>query len=217
VSRTSAISPETFPIWGTAQLLADWWSDPFDDAAAGSLPAPVQPDSRADPTGAAALAAATRLGIEPGKLIALALATDTPGLVEEHERLFVGPGRTPCPPYESMWLDDAPPDRGIMMGSAAGAVLNLYQRVGLTMRPHPGELPDHIVVETEALTWCLERNHEPTVAHALVTDHLARWVPRFCDAVQTAAKHPYYQALAELTPSWIDAIACHIDERAAYP
>lgn len=214
---TSPISPETFPIWGTAQLLADWWSDPFDWAATGSRLAPISPEERSDPTGAAALAAAVRLGIEPQRLIALATAAETPGLVEEHERLFVGPGRTPCPPYESMWMDDAPPERGIMMGAAAGAVLNLYRRAGLTMRPHPGELPDHLVVETEALTWCLERNREPAVAHALITDHLACWVPRFCDAVRTAAKHPYYQALAELTPAWIDALTCHVDPGAAHP
>jgi TorA maturation chaperone TorD len=93
------------------------------------------------------------------------------------------------------------------MGAAAGAVLDLYHRAGLTMRPHPGELPDHLVVETEALTWCLERNRDPAVARALAVDHLARWVPRFCDAVRSAAEHPYYQALAELTPMWISALA----------
>ncbi len=208
--------PETFPIWATAQLLAEWWSDPFDEPAAGSPLVQASREQRSDPASAAAVAAAVRLGIDPEKIIALAMATDTPGLADEHERLFVGPGRVPCPPYESMWMDDAPPERGIMMGSAAGAVLNLYHRAGLTMRPHPGELPDHLVVETEALTWCLERNRGPAVAHALITEHLARWVPRFCAAVQTAARHPYYQALAELTPCWIDALAHHVDARAAH-
>lgn len=217
MSAPTRVSPESFPIWGTAQLLADWWSDPLDTVATGLPPTPTAQEGRPDPIGAPALAAAALLGVDPQKLIALAAATDAPGLVEEHERLFVGPGRTPCPPYESMWMDDAPPDRGIMMATAAGAVLNLYRRAGLTMRPHPGELPDHLVVECEALTWCLERNHQPDVARALLTDHLARWVPQFCAAVRTAAGHPYYQALAELTPAWIAALASEVDALTADP
>ncbi len=199
---------DTLPIWTAGQLLADWWSDPLGD---------VEGSQRADPMGAMALAAADMLGVQSKSLIRLATAVDVPGLVDEHERLFVGPGRTPCPPYESMWADDAPPERGIMMGTAAGAVLELYRRAGLTMRPHPGELPDHLVVECEALTWCLEDHREPEVARALVEAHLLRWAPRFCDAVRAEASHPYYQALAELTPGWLRALASQVEARAANP
>ncbi|HEX7105074.1 MAG TPA: molecular chaperone TorD family protein [Acidothermaceae bacterium] len=212
------VTPDTVPLWGTAQLLADWWSDPLDCADKRSLQAQATPacaDERADPGGALALAAAGRLGVDPQRLISLAEAVDTPGLVEEHERLFVGPGRTPCPPYESMWDHDSPPERGVMMATAAGAVLALYHRAGLAMRPRPGELPDHLVVECEALTWCLGRNHEPTVAHALLTQHLTRWVPRFCQAVRAEAKHPYYQALADLTPAWLSALTSQVEAQTA--
>jgi TorA maturation chaperone TorD len=207
MTATSGISPATVPTWGMAQLLADWWSDPLDGVPPGS----------ADPTGGMALAAGARLGVDEHRLIALAVAADAPGLVDEHERMFVGPGRTPCPPYESMWSDDAPPDRGIMMATAAGAVLSLYRQAGLAMRPHPGELPDHLVVECEALAWCLERNREPTVARALLADHLVQWVPRFCDAVRVAANHPYYRELAEITPVWIAALLTQVESPTASP
>lgn len=218
MSVQTQLTSERAPTWLAAQLLADWWSDPQGSFAVGSEPSlPASLGQRADPMGMMALASGARLGVEPQALIRLAMAADAPGLVEEHERLMVGPGRTPCPPYESMWADEAPPQRGITMGTAAGAVLSLYRRAGLAMRPHPGELPDHLVVECEALAWCLEQDRETAVAYALMNEHLSRWVPAFCEAVRAAAAHPYYQALAALTPGWTSALASLLETPPADP
>jgi TorA maturation chaperone TorD len=206
------------PLWPAAQLLADWWSDPFDAEASGTESRVPTRARTADSTSSSdAVATALLLDVEPELLAQLGLAVNEPGLVEEHERLFVGPGRTPCPPYESMWHDDAPSQRGIMMGTAAGAVLALYRQAGLTMRPHPGELPDHLVVECEALAWCLAGDRAPTVARSLLTEHLLLWLPRFCERVAAETAHPYYQTLAAVTPGWMSALADQLERRPAGP
>ena len=215
MNTQTQLEPTTAPTWLAAQLLADWWSDPYGSFAVGGSSLSADLGQRADPMGAVALAAGALLGVESQALKRLATAADAPGLIEEHERLMVGPGRTPCPPYESMWADEAPPQRGITMGTAAGAVLALYRRAGLAMRPHPGELPDHLVVECEALAWCLEQDRATAVARTLLNDHLLQWLPRFCEAVRTAAEHPYYQTLAALTLGWISALADLLEAQTA--
>lgn len=204
---------EELPLWAAAQLVADWWSDPTDtEAGSIGIPEPVRSGGRSDPLGQVATAAAALLNVDAEAMIALSTAIGNPtALAEEYERLMVGPGQTPCPPYESMWNEDAPQQRGIMMGSAAGQMLALYRRAGLTMRPHQGELPDHLVVELEALAWSLEQSRAPAVATALLDNHLLVWLPRFCERVAAETNHPYYQALATLTPIWTASMANRLE------
>jgi putative dimethyl sulfoxide reductase chaperone len=208
---TPAAAVESPPLWAAADLLADWWSDPTDTTSGRDTLASVHPGERCDPLGSSAAASATLLDVDISALRALAAGLGVPGLAAEHERLMVGPGRTPCPPYESMWGDEVPTQRGIMMGTAAGAVLALYRQAGLTIRPHPGELPDHLVVELEALAWSLQEGRAPMIVPAaLLNDHLLSWVPRFCARVAAEASHPYYTTLAGLTPGWLVGIAARM-------
>ena len=54
------------------------------------------------------------------------------GLLDEYERLFVGPGQVPCPPYESFWREDVPVDiRRTLMGPCTAELRGLYQELGL--------------------------------------------------------------------------------------
>jgi len=213
VSESAPTLIAALPLWATAQLIADWWSDPTDtETGHVNVPEPVRSGEHSDPIGEVATAAAELLGVDAETMSALSAAIGDPtALAEEYERLLVGPGQTSCPPYESMWYEDAPQQRGIMMGSAAGQVLALYRQAGLTMRPHQGELPDHLVVELEALAWSLEQNRAPAVATALLNDHLLAWLPRFCERVVAETNHPYYRALATLTPTWTAAMADRLE------
>ncbi len=80
----------------------------------------------------------------------------TEELLDEYERLFVGPGRTPCPPYESLWLDGQPRlEQGRLMGAASVAVADLYRGLGLDVAAAAHELPDHVAIELEALAFAL--------------------------------------------------------------
>ena len=127
----------------------------------------------------------------------------------EYNRLFVGPGRPQAPPYESVYRDA----RGLVMGPTAREVERRYAEAGLGLAPNHRDLPDHVATELgfmahlalqeaeaqpkEALTW-LDRER------AFLRDHLAVWLPRFCQRVREASRHPFYAALAELTVTFVN-------------
>ena len=160
-----------------ARLLASWWSPPTaDEIARWEL---------------------------PDELRAVFERTTPEALREEYERLFVGPGRTPCPPYESVWrAGQARRDQGRLMASCAADVARLYASLGIRVRAAAHELPDHLVIELEALAYALDRD-DAGAAAALARDHLAAWVPAFCAAVAAETTEPFYAALA----SWTAALA----------
>jgi TorA maturation chaperone TorD len=132
-------------------------------------------------------------------------------LSEEYQRLFVGPGSHPCPPYESVWRTDRPRIvQGTVMGPAAAAVRVLYGRIGLRVRDDAGELPDHLAIEMEALGVGLGTADAESATRALVADHLAIWVPPFCERTASEASHAFYRALAGGTAEWIVGVAGRI-------
>ncbi len=182
-----------------AALLARWWSRPT-----------AQERDCWDGLWPLADEAAAALELEPGALAELraaVAAASGEALLDEHERLLVGPGRPPCAPYESLWRADLPArERGSLMGSAATAVEQVYRDLGLRMRAGSGELPDHLVIEWEALAYALE--HGVTdAADELIGAHLSRWMGPFCDAVVAHAELPFYASLARLTRGFTAALA----------
>ena len=118
-------------------------------------------------------------------------------LREEYERLLVWPRAAPCSPYESLWRGDQPKrEQGRLMAACAADVARLYADLGLRVRADAHELPDHLVVEWEALAYAFEhdsadaagvllvgRGGEGVVlASQLLADTLARagfWVQSF--------------------------------------
>jgi TorA maturation chaperone TorD len=87
------------------------------------------------------------------------------------------------------------------MGPAATAVSSIYKELGLTLDEGTRELPDHVMIEWEALAYALERG-ATQASQALLRDHLSQWMPPFCDAVAQAASEPFYIELAALTSAW---------------
>jgi TorA maturation chaperone TorD len=183
-----------------AHLLAHWWSRPLEEETA----------AWADGWAAARLASASlRRDTADVDSLERAAADDAPRLVEEFERLFVGPGRVPCPPYEALWRDEGQRrEQGRLMSTATAAVARLYRTLDLVVSHDSHELPDHIVVELEALTYALdtEGSDEPTT-HELLTQHLLIWIPKLCAAVEREAQVEFYRRLARLTPHWLAALA----------
>lgn len=175
-----------------ARRLAAWWSRPTAeeiDRWAASWPQASELES----DGVAALEAAAE-------------ASEPEALLEEYERLLVGPGRVPCAPYESLWRDDVPRrEEGRLMGDVAEDVARIYREIGLRVRADAHELPDHIAVEWEALAYALEQGADDAAGE--LASHLAVWMPPFCAAVAAATQEPFYAALAELTSAWTVALA----------
>ena len=189
----SSVSDRAAGLAPAARLLASWWSRPTADEIdrwAESWPRASE--------------------LEPGVVAALeaaAEASEPEALLEEYERLLVGPGRVPCAPYESLWRDDVPRrEQGRLMGDVAEDIARIYRDIGLRVRADAHELPDHIAIEWEALAYALEQGADDA-ADELARTHLGAWVPRFCAAVAAATQEPFYAALAEVTSAWTAARA----------
>jgi TorA maturation chaperone TorD len=199
MSVGGAVSARAAGVAPAARLLAGWWSRPTpDELKRWALSWPDAYDAaqvlelRAD--GVAELEAALE-------------ASQVKALREEYERLLVGPGHAPCPPYESLWRADQPRrEQGRLMGAAAAEVVRIYQDLGLQVRTDAHELPDHVAVEWEALAYAFE--HDAAEASVdLARAHLAVWMSPFCAAVAAETEQSFYTALARLTPEWTAALA----------
>jgi TorA maturation chaperone TorD len=180
-----------------AGLLSSWWTEPT----------PQDLAVWREPTWwAEASVVWSSLGLAPGlpERLSATLAPPYEALLEEYQRLFVGPGAHPCPPYESVWRTDRSRlVQGTVMGPAAAAVRALYRGIGLRVRPDSAELPDHVAIELEALSAGLGPGGSSETARQLLEDHLAVWLPGFCERVAASSSHDFYRALASATPEWI--------------
>jgi TorA maturation chaperone TorD len=190
-------------------MLSGWWSRPVPGEVAGW-----------DDGWLLASRLAADLGLDPdrvGDLLAARRGSTVDDLLDEFERLFVGPGRTPCPPYESLWQEGlARPEQGRLMGAASTAVADLYRELGLDVAGSAHELPDHVAIELEALAVAAGRDDPEAarVADALLGEHLRTWLPGFCSAVEAESGVPFYVRLAALTRTWVEALAA---DRSAEP
>lgn len=135
--------------------------------------------------------------------------TELEELLWEYTRLFIGPYKLPCPPWESVYTS---PKR-LMMQDAAGQVRELYAEAGLTINTDD-VMPDHIGVELNFLAVLLQRTHsvsgdkEEQVKRTgkLLNDHLLKWTPKFTQDMEDAAETPFFRALARTTRQVLDVI-----------
>ncbi len=182
-----------------AALLSQWWSRPTGETR-----------SVWGRGWEVAVDLAAELDLHPGEIEELRDAAQTAepeSMLAEYERLFVGPGAAPCLPYESLWSSGVRRrEAGSVMGPAALAVSDLYRTIGLSLRDEAHELPDHVMIEWEALAYALERGADEAAAELLET-HLARWMGPFCEQVAAESELPYYRTLAAITRAWTDALA----------
>lgn len=192
MTSDAAVEARAADLASAARLLASWWSRPTAEERERWAEA-------WEPAGGLA----ELLELAPAEVDELRdAAAEAEALLEEYERLLVGPGRAPCPPYESLWRTDAPRrEQGRLMGAAAAGAASIYRDLGLQLRADAHELPDHLVVELEALAHAFERD-APEASAALAGEHLALWLPQFCAAVATETEEPFYEVLARLTPAW---------------
>jgi len=181
---------------GAPQLLSHWWSRPVDEELAWWRD-----------TWEAAVATDEALGTCLVDELRAAAETGGDGLLEEYERLLVGPGQVPCNPYESLWRAGQPRlEQGRLMAAVAGEVTQVYGDLGLRVGEGAHELPDHVAVEWEALAYAVDSGADEQ-AERLLRDHLAEWMPGFCAAVGAETTHPFYRTLAQITSAWTAALA----------
>jgi TorA maturation chaperone TorD len=196
-ATSGAERTEAETIISAVDLLAHFWSRPLAEEVASWAEArdlEAETDSRisSDPLR------------EPVKVPG---PEEVPALLDEYERLFVGPGQVPCPPYESFWREDVPLDTSrTLMGPCTADLKRIYLELGLQVSSRSGEMPDHIAIELEAVAYALSFDETEPVARQLFEEHLAHWLPRLCRAVAHKAEGGFYRDLAVLTLDWLAAI-----------
>lgn len=124
----------------------------------------------------------------------------------DYAKLFVGPFELKAPPYGSLYLDEG----RRVMGDSTMEVIEIYQRMGLSIDDEFTELPDHIAVELEFMYYLVHRE----VAHSggsstearrgyakaqreFLSQFLLPWVPPFCEKIREGAETLFYRALAD--------------------
>ena len=124
-------------------------------------------------------------------------------LLWDYTRLFVGPYRLPCPPWESVYTSST----RLLMQEAHDQVRELYAEAGVELGD-PRILPDHVGAELNFFAILLERAErgEPEdgvrvrqLAEQFYRQHLNCWIPQFTADLEAAAATALYRALARAT------------------
>jgi TorA maturation chaperone TorD len=138
-------------------------------------------------------------------------------LAIDYTQLFHGPGEH-IAPYEGI-------QRGVddeLMGAAADEVRGFMAKVGFSVPPECGELPDHISVELAFMGELARREAEAlasgdektaqlaaSLQRRFMTVHLERWAEQFASKVRSRAETTFYAAMARLLSNFM------ADERGA--
>ena len=123
-------------------------------------------------------------------------------LLWEYTRLFIGPNRLPCPPYESVYTSS----QRLMMQDAYDQVRKFYAGIGVEIGS-ADVMPDHIGAELNFLAVVIhrmetepdKRSYYATLAEEFLTGHLRNWVPRFTADMAEASETVLYRTLAKIT------------------
>lgn len=134
-------------------------------------------------------------------------------LLVEYTRLFLGPFSVIAPPYGSVYLDG---ERRVM-GDSTLEVGKIYGDEGLSESPNSWELPDHVAVELEFMSYlvfteikALETSDLRAAGEAIEkqerfsTEFLRQWIPPFCERIKENTENGFYTALAQCTSTFIE-------------
>jgi TorA maturation chaperone TorD len=136
-------------------------------------------------------------------------------LAVEYARLFLGPGKH-ISPHESVHYRKDDVQSGQLWGESTVQVKKFIESSGLTYQSDYKGLPDHISVELEFMQQVTLREEQAwaeedkdTALSCLknekkfIEEHLARWVPVFCEKVIQEAELPFYREIAGLTEKFV--------------
>ena len=123
-----------------------------------------------------------------------------------YAKLFVGPFALAAAPYGSVYLDEG----RRVMGDSTMDVIKWYEQEGLARSDDCKDLPDHIAIELEFMSYliCKEiaalESSDPQTAAAYAAKQrsfadalLCPWVPEFCDKMRHGTDNAFYSALAD--------------------
>ncbi len=134
-------------------------------------------------------------------------------LMVEYAGLFIGPFGVKAPPYGSVYLDG---ERRVM-GDSTMAVIQMYLEEGLSGSDDFSDLPDHIAVELEFMSFLIYKEIEAVEnsnfraairmekrQESFLKNFLRKWVPPFCRKIREGTDNGFYNALAECTSVYVE-------------
>lgn len=137
-----------------------------------------------------------------------------------YARLFVGPFSLGAPPYGSYYLE---PEKRVM-GETTSAVLDFYREAGLSLDEEFTEMPDHMAVELEFLSYLLQRALAAMAEgdgaafgdwtekrKSFVERFFVGWYGEFCAAIRHSEDNPFYVALADCLEAVLQRDREHLD------
>lgn len=137
---------------------------------------------------------------------------DAEDLVWEYRRLFVGPAAKPAPPWGSVYTDKDM----VVFGASTMELRDWMRKSGIALTKGESDEPeDHIGLMLELLAWLSEER--PELVKTFLSDHLLTWSSHFLEQLETAAEHPFYEGLAELTRASLEGMQSKFDLEIEYP
>jgi len=142
-------------------------------------------------------------------------------LAVERTRLFRGlkRGYGPAPPYETIHRDT----KGTL-GPTAG-ISELYEEAGASLSEELKDRPDYIGVELDSMRFMSSNEAEAwkrgrfddaktmlQLEKRLLKEHLATWIPKFCDVALEEAKNGFYKAVLKIKKGVVLSETALIDD-----
>ncbi|MCW5212079.1 molybdopterin-dependent oxidoreductase [Desulfobulbus sp. TB] len=118
----------------------------------------------------------------------------------EYAELFLNAGKNPVFPYASCYLTDEP----LVMQQPVFEVRQIYHKNGVHKNPAYLDLDDHIAVELEFMAYLAEQQETQEKQQAFLEEHLG-WIDALCKTLRSSAQSEFYQGLADLTQTVLDA------------
>jgi TorA maturation chaperone TorD len=132
----------------------------------------------------------------------------------EYTRLFIGPGRH-IGPYESLHRSDYPPEH---WGPSTAEVKRFIEHHGLGYEDGFKGMPDHISAEFQFISMLADAEADAVeqaenekvdqareIQRIFHREHIARWVPVFCDKVVELANLAFYRDFARMAKAVVEA------------
>lgn len=136
-------------------------------------------------------------------------------LAVDYASTFLGAGhyeKLIAPPYESVFMSPA----HILMQEPRDEVVKAYASEGVRIDPSDDTPEDHMGFELQFMAELLERQIAALqseddsearrlgeVLQAFLQDHLAKWTPLLCSAVDEHARTDFYRGVSSLTRNFI--------------
>ncbi|KKM11104.1 hypothetical protein SY88_10250 [Clostridiales bacterium PH28_bin88] len=129
-------------------------------------------------------------------------------LGREYTRLFIGPGKTPVSPYETLYRSES----RLLMQETALDVRKSYLEAGLVMEHLYSTPDDHLAAEMEFMYYLCDKTVEKLeqgedqaaeryleLQRKFLNEHLLHWVPKMAEELKNAAGDPFYKGVSLIT------------------